>query len=146
VGSTVQRVVYQDGTSCSDPNVDPIVGISVNPADSRVEGKLVDLDPEQQMVSQVWGMRVLLGSSGQPIQIATDFEPSAFADLWPRYPQGQPDSYFGALFQGLLEMKACCQSTLETACPRSLPAVRLPTFKNCALRCCRRARIPCCWT
>jgi Ferritin-like len=104
VGCTVQRVVYQDGTSSSDPNVDPIVGKPVNPASSRVEGKLVDLDPEQQMVSQIWGMRVLLGSSGQPIQFGGDFEPSAFADLWPRYPQGQPDSFFGAFFQGVLDV------------------------------------------
>ena len=52
----------------------------MNPANSRVEGKLVDLDPEQQMVSQIWGLRVLLGGPGQPIQIVSDFEPSAFAD------------------------------------------------------------------
>src|SRR5262249_19017483 len=89
VGCTVARVVYRDGTSCTDPGVDPIVGTPVNPANSRVEGKLVDLDPEQQMVSQVWGLRVSLGGPQRPIRIVSDFEPSAFADIWTRYPQGQ---------------------------------------------------------
>jgi len=100
----VQRVIYEDGTTCEDPGVDPIVGSAVNPASARVEGKLVDLDPEQQMVSQVWGMRILIGPPDQTPQIVSEFETSAFADIWPRFPQGQPDSMFGAFYQGLLDI------------------------------------------
>ncbi len=40
-GCTVQRVIYRDGSSSDDPNVDPIVGAAVNGADRSVEGKLV---------------------------------------------------------------------------------------------------------
>src|SRR5689334_12203725 len=47
---TVKQVVYRDGTVCDDPAVDPVVGSPVGSAGGRTEGKLVDLDPEQQMV------------------------------------------------------------------------------------------------
>lgn len=103
-GCSVQSVVYGDGTSCDDPNVDPIVGATINDADARVEGKLVDLDPEQQMVSQIWGFRVVLGQPQQPhgVSFGSDFEVAPFTDIWTRQPGGQPDSFFGAFYQSVL--------------------------------------------
>jgi hypothetical protein len=103
-GCSVQSVVYRDGTTCDDPNVDPIVGAAINDADARVEGKLVDLDPEQQMVSQIWGFRVVLGQTQQAhgVSFGSDFEVTPFADIWVRYPKGQPDSFFGAFYQSVL--------------------------------------------
>ena len=59
-GCKVQQVYYRDGTSSDDPNVDPAVGAAINGSDVRVEGKLVDLDPMQQMVSEIWGFQILL--------------------------------------------------------------------------------------
>ncbi len=103
---TVQQVVYRDGSSCDDANVDPVVGAPVNGTDARVEGKLVDLDPEQQMVSQVWGFQVLLGKPASGWGFSSDFEVAAFADIWTRYPKGQPDSFFGAFYQSVL--RAIC--------------------------------------
>lgn len=99
----VTRVIYSNGTSCDDPNVDPIVGLSVNGAESRVEGKLVDLDSEQQMVSEIWGFRVVIGSVLKGLGLGGDFLVSPFADIWTRYPQGEPDSFFGAFYQSVLE-------------------------------------------
>lgn len=105
---TVTRVVYSDGTHCDDPNVDPVVGAAVNDTDQRVEGKLVDLDPEQQMVSQIWGFQVVLtpaleGLGGGPqFGFRSDFAMAPFADLWARFPKGQPDSFFGAFYQSVL--------------------------------------------
>src|SRR5438552_3258574 len=61
VDCAVRSVGYRDGTTCEDPNVDPIVGMPVNDADDRVAGKIVDLDPQQQLVSEIWGFEVLLG-------------------------------------------------------------------------------------
>ncbi|MBN1209795.1 MAG: ferritin-like protein [Myxococcaceae bacterium] len=99
----VTRVLYGNGTSCDDPNVDPLVGQSVNGAEARVEGKLVDLDSEQQMVSEIWGFRVVIGSVLKGFGLGGDFLVSPFADIWTRYPQGQPDSFFGAFYQSVLE-------------------------------------------
>lgn len=103
-GCTVRQVVYQDGSVCDDSNVDPIVGAAVNDSDTRVEGKLVDLDAEQQMVSEIWGFQVLLGQPANGFGFRSDFQVTPFADIWVRYPQGQPDSFFSAFYQGLLNV------------------------------------------
>jgi len=101
---SVQRVVYKDGTACDDPNVDPVVGAPVSTGDGRTAGKIVDLDPEQQMVSEIWGLHVVLGGgTGVGFSVRGDFEVAAFGDIWVRYPQGQPDSFFGAFYQSVLK-------------------------------------------
>lgn len=97
---TVKQVVYRDGTTCDDPNIDPIVGAPINDSDIQVEGKLVDLDSEQQMVSQIWGFQVLLGQAGQGFR--ADFKVAPFADIWVRVPSGKPDSFFCAFYQSVL--------------------------------------------
>ena len=105
---TVQQVVYRDGSSTDDPNVDPAVGTAINGSDVRVEGKLVDLDPEQQMVSEVWGFQVVLGRAvpgglgAPPLGFRGDFDVAAFADIWNRFPQGKGDAVFGAFYQSIL--------------------------------------------
>src|SRR5690349_18586470 len=73
-GCTVQAVAYEDGTWCDDPSKDPVVGLSVTGADARVEGKLVDLDPEQQMVSEIWGLQVLVQSAATGVIFRGNFE------------------------------------------------------------------------
>ncbi len=101
-GCTVQRVVYADGTSCEDPNVDPLVGTKVNDGNDRVEGKLVDLDPEQQLVTELWGFRLLVEGSGG---FKSNFVPSPFADIWVRVPKGPPkNAFFGVFYQSTLEV------------------------------------------
>lgn len=100
----VTQVVYADGTSTDDPNVDSVIGLSLNDADQQVEGKIVDLDSEQQMVSEIWGFQVLLGQSEAGTGFRSDFLVSPFADIWTRYPQGQPDSCFGAFYQSTLRL------------------------------------------
>jgi hypothetical protein len=98
----VTRVIYRDGTMSDSSDLDPIVGMSVNDSNTRVEGKLVDLDPEQQMVSEVWGFQVRVGGS-HGLGFGGNFRVAAFTDIWVRYPQGQPDSFFGAFYQSVLE-------------------------------------------
>src|SRR5271168_1805391 len=44
VGCIVQQVFYGDGTSCSDPKVDPVVGMAINPTAPAFPAKIVDLD------------------------------------------------------------------------------------------------------
>ena len=46
----VQQVQYNDGTSCDNSVIDPVVGMPINSVVDRVEGKLVDLDAEQEAV------------------------------------------------------------------------------------------------
>lgn len=99
----VTSVVYRDGSTCSDPNLDPVIGLAVNGSDTRVEGKLVDLDSEQQMVSEIWGFSVNLGSADAGVGFKSRFAVAPFADIWVCYPAGQPDSFFSAYYQSVLE-------------------------------------------
>ena len=98
----VVRAVYRDGTDCVDPSADPIVGAAVRNAGARVEGKIVDLDPEQQGCSQLWGLAVRVG--GESLGFGGDFEVSAFADLWFSRVTGSNggDSYAAAFWQSVL--------------------------------------------
>jgi hypothetical protein len=100
---SVTSVCYADGTYCDDPNTDPVVGAPFASAADRVSAKLVDLDPEQQMVSQIWGLHIAVGDAGAGNGFSGDFEPAAFSDIWIRYPAGQPDSFFSANYHSVLE-------------------------------------------
>lgn len=94
----VTQVQYTDATTQSDP----ILGGELLANDDRAPAKLVDLDPEQQMVSTIFGMRLALRTAqGQPV-FAGDFAPAPFADIWVRFPKGQPDSFFGAMYQSVI--------------------------------------------
>lgn len=107
---SVTAALYRDGSLCDDPQRDPVIGMAINGANTRVAGKLVDLDPEQQMVSEIWGFQVLLGTPGNPSldipgdpnSFSSDFEVAPFTDIWVRYPPGSPDSFFSAFYQSVL--------------------------------------------
>jgi len=98
----VTSVLYSDGSSAASALADPIVGGTLAGADDRVSAKLVDLDPEQQMVSEIWGLRLrLLDSQGRPAWSGR-FTVAPFSDIWVRYPPGSPDSFFGAVYQSII--------------------------------------------
>jgi hypothetical protein len=80
VGCKVTRAVYQDGTVAQTPDQDPVIGLALNQIDTAV---LVDLDPQQQLVSQIWGLRMQLGPPGSPAAFRGAFKTTAFSDLWP---------------------------------------------------------------
>ncbi len=81
LGCKVTSVTYKDGTSTADTAEDSIIGMPVMDADSRVAGKIVDLDPQQQSVSQIWGLTVRI-VNGEICLVKGDFEPVAFNDIW----------------------------------------------------------------
>jgi hypothetical protein len=79
VDCKVTRAVYQDGTIAETPEQDPVIGLGLNQIDTAV---LVDLDPQQQMVSQIWGLRMQLSRPGSPATFRGAFKTTAFSDLW----------------------------------------------------------------
>lgn len=80
-GCLITSVTYKDGTTVTDPKKDPIIGMSIMDADSRVAGKIVDLDSQQQSVSMLWGLVIRI-VSGENVLVKGDFEPVAFNDIW----------------------------------------------------------------
>jgi hypothetical protein len=84
---------------------DPVLSCLVADSDSRVPAKLVDLDSEQQLVSEIWGLQVRVADSQGNTLLAGDFEPMAFMDLWDRALRAPPGSDVngGAMYQSVLQ-------------------------------------------
>jgi hypothetical protein len=103
VDCRVTRVCYADGSSTTDRAFDPVVGLRIADSNKRVAGKLVDLDPQQQMCSEIWSLIVRL-TDGTLDSFAGPFETAAFYDLWQRAmergnPRQQPLS---AVYQSII--------------------------------------------
>jgi hypothetical protein len=79
VGCKVTRAVYQDATVAQTPDQDPVIGLALNQIPTAV---LVDLDPQQQLASQIWGLRMQLGPPDSPAAFRGAFQTTAFSDLW----------------------------------------------------------------
>jgi hypothetical protein len=93
-----------DGRLITTRDEDPVIGMAIESADDRVFGKLVDLDPQQQMVSQIWGMGLRLTDGTEPRLFAGDYVPAAFTNLWQRQQQAVPhDQVLAAVYQSVLE-------------------------------------------
>ncbi|MBR1219120.1 hypothetical protein JQ557_14040 [Bradyrhizobium sp. U87765 SZCCT0131] len=84
----------------TDAAADPVIGMALENADSHVFGKLADLDPQQQMCSEIWGMKVRLTDGGTAAAFAGDYTPGPFFNLWQRQQSGLPsDQTLAAAFR-----------------------------------------------
>jgi hypothetical protein len=62
----------------------------------------VDLDPEQQLVSEIWGLEIRLCDPQGRTLFKGQFKPAAFADIWDRCPSANQDGVAGAMYQSVL--------------------------------------------
>ena len=81
---------------------DPVNSCLVADSDRATAGKLADLDPEQQLVSQIWGLTVRIATADGETLVQGRFHPAAFIDLWDRYPFATGDLPAGAMYQSVL--------------------------------------------
>lgn len=96
VPTTVQSLQTSSGFITSG---DPLIGQFVISTNNPSTGKLVDLDPDQQFVSQVWGMQIAIGAPGGE-QVIGDYTAAYFQQIfWDRSVPGGPPS---AAYQSLL--------------------------------------------
>jgi hypothetical protein len=98
-GCKMTGAVLSDGTVTAGD--DPAVGLSFAQSGSA---RLVDLDPQQQLVSQIWGMQVRL-TKGAGTAFSGSFKVTAFSDLWgtrARGSGGDSDITMGAFYQSVL--------------------------------------------
>lgn len=103
----VTNALFADGGVAAG---DPIIGMAVADANDQPPAKMVDLDPEQQMASAIWGLLVrLVGKNGAEAVRGT-FATASFTDLWarswaqdPTLPHPlHPPSLLGACWQSVL--------------------------------------------
>jgi hypothetical protein len=82
---------------------DPVVGLQIRDSGDKVSAKLVDLDPEQQMVSMIFGLEVrIVDPVSKRVLMRGDFTPAPFYDIWTRAIGNSGDSAFSAIYQSVL--------------------------------------------
>ena len=84
---------------------DPVLTCIIADSDRQAPAKLVDLDPEQQLVFEIWGLQVRIADAAGNTLLLSDFEHAAFMDIWDRA-QGQTqggDVDAGAMYQSVLK-------------------------------------------
>jgi len=83
---------------------DAVLGCIVADADERVCGKMADLDPEQQLVSEIWGLQMRIANAQGDTLLQGEFEPAAFIDIWDRATGSSGgDTIAGATYQSVLQ-------------------------------------------
>lgn len=100
IGCHVTSAFMADGSAVGQ--ADQIRMSLIADSDSKTSAKLVDLDPEQQLVSQIWGMEVRITDSAGNALVRGCYEPVGFMDIWKRIQQGQGDLTAGAMYQSVL--------------------------------------------
>ncbi|MBR0776851.1 hypothetical protein JQ625_18605 [Bradyrhizobium diazoefficiens] len=108
-GDAAFRLLGCKVTSASMPSGpvasgDAVLQCLVMDSDSRAPAKLVDLDSEQQLVSEIWGLQVRITDNQGQTLLSGDFEPMAFIDIWFRAQSAPPgsDTPAGAMWQSVL--------------------------------------------
>ena len=103
IDCVVTRVVYKDGTFCDDPAIDPIVGTSILSNADSSPARIVDLDPDNQLTSSIWGMTVHAGKRDE-FGFSGPFAVASFQDMFPRTSGdgASGDVASGAVWQSVL--------------------------------------------
>ena len=98
-------VTVTGGQIGADPlEGDPAFGLTLAGADGRVCGKMVDLDPQQQSVSEIWGLEVRLTDDSNKHFFVSDYRVAPFMDLWRRQSGStQGDQTLASQYQSVLE-------------------------------------------
>ncbi|MBN8465795.1 hypothetical protein JYJ95_04685 [Corallococcus exiguus] len=104
INCTVRGALWADGTWVTDKVQEPAIGLFVGNALGRSAGKMVDLDPQMQMVSAIWGMGVRLTDGTGPGLVSGDFWPASFRDLMYRQPRDAANGQsLGAAYTSILQ-------------------------------------------
>ncbi len=125
-----------DGRVCTRPKDDPVIGLVVVGSNDRVAAKLVDLDPQQQFVSQIWGLSVCLVDENGVAAFRGEFGVAPFIDLWRRQ-HGDVfyEQHLAAAYQSILAdvkwfdfANSPCLTALEARSDRGLLSIRMNVF------------------
>lgn len=103
LGCDVTSAYLADGSPVL--TTDPVLTMSVADSDNSAPAKLVDLDPQQQMVSTIFGLQVRLADAEGNTLMRGAFDPAAFIDLWAKTSGGPSgDMALGAMWQSVIQV------------------------------------------
>lgn len=105
LGCDIAAAYLTNGTPVT--GTDPILGMSVADSDKSAPAKIVDLDPEQQMVSTLFGLTIRIAdrTTGHTLMEGS-FDPAAFTELWSKIQSsgGGGDMAYGAMWQSVIHV------------------------------------------
>ena len=101
MGCKVTSAFMQDGSAVT---ADPVLSCLVADSDRLPPAKIVDLDPEQQLVSTIWGLEMRICDARGENLLRAPFKPAAFMDIWTRAigTNGGGDNSAAAMWQSVL--------------------------------------------
>ncbi|WP_338848142.1 hypothetical protein V8J88_04805 [Massilia sp. W12] len=99
----VKSVMTPQGEEQDNASQDGAIGLIVGNALNRPSGKMVDLDPDWQLASSIYGQGITLCNASGEVLFAGEYEANAFRDLWFSRTSGESaDSAASAMFQSIL--------------------------------------------
>ena len=93
----------ENGEYVNDKSKSPVIGMVIADSGERAEAKMVDLDPQNQVVSEIWGLVVRLVSQQGDELFRGEFKVVGFTDIWTQeIGSDGGDSTLGAMYQSQL--------------------------------------------
>jgi hypothetical protein len=100
IGCNITSAWLSDGKPAAAN--DPVLTYLVADSDRTVAAKLVDLDPAQQGVSEIWGMEIRIANGQGHTLMRAKYETAPFIDIFQRWPSGTGDGSASAMYQSVL--------------------------------------------
>lgn len=100
LGCDITAAYHADGSKPA--TTDAIYNCSVADSDDSAPAKIVDLDPEQQMVSTIFGLQVRIADGNGRSLMRGRFDPAAFTELWLKIAGKSGDLGMGAMWQSVV--------------------------------------------
>ncbi|UTH73781.1 hypothetical protein [Chromobacterium sp. IIBBL 290-4] len=99
----VQSALGPDGKEVRSAGEDAAIGLIVGNTDDQPSGKMVDLDPDWQLASCIYGQTITLRAANGQVLMRGDYAPNPFRDLWfNRVGNLRGDSAASAIWQTIL--------------------------------------------
>ncbi|MBB3121841.1 hypothetical protein [Pseudoduganella violacea] len=98
--TAVRTLFDKDGMIPS--NQDPAMKLLVGNATERASAKIVDVDPDWQLASNLYGLGVTLVAPTGQVVLRAEYEANPFRDLWFGRSSASGDSGASAMFQSVL--------------------------------------------
>ena len=136
-GCVVRSAVDASGTALSAPAQDTLIQGSVASTDGTGVARLVDLDPQHQIGSQIWGLEIRVQDSASQGFTAV-METASLRELWDARAPGNFSMGLGGTYQSVLTpvtwtpasgpMQSALLQALRTASPNRL-SIRLVCWR-----------------
>jgi hypothetical protein len=81
---------------------DPVLQCTIADSDLTAAAKLADLDPAQQMVSEIWGLVIRIADATGNTLLHGNFEHASFISIWQRWPGAGGSGAACATYQSVL--------------------------------------------